>query len=207
MDRVSVAKVEGLLQQSPGLWRGRALSQDPEPGIATGFSSLDKHLAGRGWPRGAISEILSDQPGGAMTLLMPALATLSREAEQIILIAPPYIPYAPGFAMNGVDLTRLLLVDSRDEKESLWVLEQVLGAGCGAALFWPQQLSRVALRRLQLAAERGGGIGFLLRQPQLAEESSPAALRLQIAAAGNVVNILKRRGGWPVKGIRLDVDP
>ena len=199
-------KVEELLRQGQGLWRGSELSQEPDPGIATGFSSLDKQLPGRGWPRGAISEILSDRPGGAMALLMPALASLSRQSQQIILVAPPYIPYAPGFFINGVDLSRLLLVNGRDEKECLWVLEQVLNAGCGAALSWPQRLSRMALRRLQLAAERGGGIGFLLRQPQFSAESSPAALRLRISAAGNLADILKRRGGWPVKGIRLDVN-
>lgn len=201
---MSSVGVENLLRQGSGLWRGRELYPDSAPAIATGFPSLDRHLAGRGWPRRAITEILSDRPGGAMALLMPALATLSREAKQIILVAPPYIPYAPGFSINGVDLTRLLLVNGRDAKECLWVLEQVLDAGCGAALSWPQRLSRIALRRLQLAAERGGSAGFLLRQPQLAWESSPAALRLWVAAAGNTVDILKRRGGWPLAGIRLD---
>lgn len=116
---------------------------------------------------------------------------------------PPYIPYAPGLLINGVDLTRLLLVHSRNEEESLWALEQVLSAGCGAALGWPQALHRTALRRLQLAAERGGGVGFLLCRPRLVRESSPAALRLRVTAAGNKVDILKRRGGWPVEGVAL----
>jgi len=197
-------QVESLLRQGSGLWRGGEFYLDAGPGIATGFPALDRHLAGHGWPRGAITEILSDHPGGAMALLMPALATLSREAKQIILVAPPYIPYAPGFVMSGVDLTRLLLVNSRNEKECLWVLEQVLGAGCGAALSWLQVSHRTALRRLQLAAERGGGTGFLLRQSRLARDSSPAALRLRVTRAGNLVDILKRRGGWPVEGIELD---
>ncbi|HXK57628.1 MAG: translesion DNA synthesis-associated protein ImuA [Gammaproteobacteria bacterium] len=197
-------EVENLLRQGSVLWRGGALYPDSGSGIATGFPSLDRHLAGRGWPRQAVIEILSSRPGGAMLLLMPALATLSREAKQIVLIAPPYIPYAPGFSLHGVDLTRLLLVKGRDEKECLWVLEQVLGAGCGAAVYWPQRLSRIALRRLQLAAERGGGSGFLLRRPELIPESTSAALRLRVAAAGDTADILKRRGGWPVEGIRLD---
>ena len=202
---MSGMSVESLLRQGSGLWRGGGgLYQAPGSGIATGFPSLDRHLTGCGWPRGGISEIISDRPGGGMALLMPALATLSREAKQIVLVSPPYIPYAPGFVLNGVDLTRLLLVNSQDEKECLWVLEQVLGAGCGAALCWPRRLSRIALRRLQLAAGRGGGAGFLLRRPQLTGESSAVALRLRVAATGNAVDILKRRGGWPVEGVRLD---
>ena len=195
--------VENLLRQGSCLWRGGEFYPDSDPGIATGFSSLDRHLAGCGWPRRAIIEILSDRPGGAMALLMPALATLSREAKEIILVAPPYVPYAPGFSINGVDLTRLLLVKGRNEKECLWVLEQVLDAGCAAPLSWPQRLSGMALRRLQLAAERGGGCGFLLRRSHWERDSSPAALRLRVAAAGNRVDILKRRGGWPVEGIEL----
>lgn len=202
---MNAVSVESLLRQGSGLWRGREIQLDPGLGIATGFPSLDKQLAGSGWPRGAITEILSDRPGGAMVLLMPALAALSREeGKQIILIAPPYIPYAPGFSLNGVDLSRLLLVNGRDEKACLWVLEQVLGAGCGAALFWPQALQRTVLRRLQLAAERGGAAGFLLCRPQLAVASSPVALRVRVDAAGSMVDIMKRRGGWPVEGIRLD---
>ena len=199
-DRIEVAE---LLRQGSGLWRSGEFYPDRESGIATGFPLLDRHLAGHGWPRGAVVEILSDHPGGAMVLLLPALATLSQEAKQIVLVAPPYIPYAPGLLINGVDLTRLLLVHSRNEEESLWALEQVLNAGCGAALGWPQALQRTALRRLQLAAERGGGVGFLLCRPRLVRESSPAALRLRVTAAGNKVDILKRRGGWPVEGVAL----
>jgi hypothetical protein len=201
---MSITTIDALLHQGSGLWRARELYQDAEPGIATGFAALDRHLAGRGWPRRAISEILSDRPGGGMALLMPALAALSREQRQIVLVAPPYIPYAPAFVISGVDLSRLLVVDSQHEKESLWVLEQVLGAGCAAALCWPRRLNRTALRRLQLAAERGGGSGFLLSRPQAAAESSPIALRLLLATSGNSVDILKRRGGWPLAGIRLD---
>ena len=201
---MSGESVESLLRQGSGLWRGREIQLDPGLGIATGFPALDRHLAGSGWPRGAITEIFSDRPGGAMALLMPALAVLSREeGKQIVLVAPPYIPYAPGFSLNGVDLGKLLLVNGRDEKACLWVLEQVLGAGCGAALCWPQALHRTALRRLQLAAERGAAAGFLLCRPQPAAASSPAALRLRLAAAGNRVDILIRRGGWPVQGIVL----
>jgi hypothetical protein len=52
------------------------------------------------------------------------------------------------------------------------------------------------LRRLQLAAETGGAIGFVFRPLAAARETSPAALRVQVSVAesGPRVEILKCRG-------------
>ena len=102
-----------------------------------------------------------------------------------------------------MDLNRVLLVDAAEER-ILWALEQVLTAGCAAALAWPRRLTRTALRRLQLAAEKGGSAGFLLRDTAAAAEGSTAArLRLRIATDGSSAAILKRPGGWPVAEIPL----
>jgi len=192
-----------LLQQRGDLWRGGEPSSSVPPAVPTGFDALDRQLAGNGWPLGAITEILTDGGwGDALALLAPALALLSRESRWIVMVAPPHIPYAPGLAARGVDLSSLLLLYPQGEQEQLWALEQSLRAGgvCAAVLAWPGQLNSSRLRRLQLASEAGNSAGFLFRPERAGDEPSSAALRLRLSGRGEL-DILKRRGGWPVRGI------
>jgi cell division inhibitor SulA/protein ImuA len=193
--------LENLLQERPDLWRaGDPASPAGAEAVPTGFPVLDRELAG-GWPRGALIELLAAGQGlGVFGLLLPALARLSRESAWIAWIAPPCLPYAPGLAQPGIDLSRLLLLDTRGPRESLWALEQALRSGnCSAVLGWPEGLQGPTLRRLQLAAEAGGASAWLFRPEAAAREVSPAVLRLRVScvsSGGLKVEILKRRGGW-----------
>ncbi len=196
-----------MIQQRADLWRGRIPRPLEEKGVPTGFVELDRELAGGGWPRGALTEILSPHQGReALRLMVPALIRLSREARWIAWVAPPYLPYAPGLAGRGVELSRLLMITPGDEQMCLWGLEQALRSGaCSAALAWPEQMEMAALRRLQLAAEAGNALAFLFRPEQAAHRASPAALRLRVRclADGMAVDVLKRQGGWAVGPLRL----
>ena len=178
--------------------------------VSTGFSALDARLSGGGWPRGALTEVLMPQHGiGALRLLMPALARLSQEEDRwICWVAPPYIPYAPALVGGGVDLSRVLLVHPDAHQDGLWAVEQSLRSGtCSAVLAWPTLDDSTALRRLQLAAEAGDALGFLFRPRRLAEQPSPAALRIQLQPEpGNAlsVSIIKHRGGRASGPLRLN---
>lgn len=201
--------LDSLLQRTD-VWRGGVAA--PPAGLASGFAALDARLNG-GWPRGAVSELLFARAGiGELTLLMPALARLSREGRWLVLVAPPYVPYAPALVRAGVDLARAVVVEPGAAREALWAAEQALRAGaCGAVLLWREEIEPRALRRLQLAAETGGGLGVLFRSLRHAGESSPAALRLRLRGiAGRrrrlEVAVLKRRGGWPGGPITVEVD-
>jgi cell division inhibitor SulA/protein ImuA len=199
--------LSNLVQQRRDLWRGSDHAPAAGSVVSSGFEQLDRALAG-GWPQGAATEILSGGEGmGAMALVLPALAALSGGSRWIALVGPPHIPYAPALAAAGVELSRLLLVWPKHERESLWAVEQALRSGtCGAVLVWPQRgLKPAVLRRLQLAAASGGSLGFLFRTERAAAEYSPSALRLQVrpAAEGMEVELLKRRGGWPGSRIYL----
>ncbi len=188
------------LMQRAGIWRGKDLAPSIR-GISSGFADLDTLLPGQGWPCGALTEILTEREGiGALRLLIPALARLSREDRWLTFVAPPYIPYAPALADLGVDLSHLLLVHERDGRDKLWALEQALRSGtCSAVLGWLPRIDPAVLRRLQLAAEAGDALGVLFRPQRTASDASPAALRLQVKAAdtGIKVKVLKSRGGWP----------
>ena len=183
--------------QHPAIWRGCNLASLTQPGLPSGFAQLDRELPGGGWPTGMLTEILSQHEGiGELRLLAPVLAGLCAQGKFIIWIAPPHLPYAPALTAAGIDLSRIVVVRAAAQ-DALWATEQALRSNaCGAVLSWPQRPRFTDLRRLQVAAEGGQGLALLFRPSNAATESSPAPLRLELAAhAGELaVHILKRRG-------------
>jgi hypothetical protein len=175
----------------------------------TGFSALDRLLPGGGWPLSALTEIHHAQTSiGELRLLMPTLARLSRQGRWVAIIAPPYIPYAPALAAFGLDLSRVLLVHPKSQKDGLAALEQGLRSGtCGAVIAWPRQVDADAMQRLQAAAKAGKTWGILFRDPVSQEEPSSAAVRLRLEERdGNtVVHVLGKRNTDSGNALTLDL--
>jgi cell division inhibitor SulA/protein ImuA len=199
------------IPEHPALWRGESVSAAP-PGVATGFPALDALLPGGGWPANALTEIFAARPGiGELSLLVPTLARLSgTDRRWIMLIAPPYLPYAPALAAAGVDLARLVVVRPRSAAEALWAARQALASGsCSALLAWLAASGAASLRRLQLAAEGAHTVAVLYRPAGAAAASSPAALKLFLEATGGklAVHVLKRRGSLLTQPVLLEVRP
>ena len=196
------------LLENPRLWRGRNPAQGMA-GLASGYERLDRHLPGGGWPQHALTEILTEHYGiGELRLLMPALAALSTadnsagfsEPGWIAWVAPPFQPYPPALQQWGIDLSHMLIVRPKTDKEVLWSAEQALSSGtCAAVLLWPEQLDDQSSRRLQLAAEKGNSWAIAFRPLTARSEPSAAALRieLQVNASGTRLSIVKSRGGRP----------
>ncbi len=200
----------GLLQAilaRPDVWRGDALAAAPLPGVATGFAALDAELPGGGWPRGGLVELLLAQSGiGELSLLMPALASLSlNERAWIACIAPPQPLFAPAWASAGVNLAQLV-VTRAGIGDAAWACARVLDTtGVGALLAWLPACPGNTLRRLQILAERGRTLAFVMRPAHCADQPSPAPLRLRLDAGPEkhrpagyrslAVQVLKRRGG------------
>ena len=181
----------------PGVWRRRspaATSIDAQP---SGHATLDALLPGGGWPRGALCELLVEHDGiGECALVLPALAALTRARRRVALITPPYLPYAPALAAAGIDLQQVVQIDA-GTPDTHWSIEQCLRSGCcGAVLGWLPRVDYRELRRLQLAAESGGTIGFVFRPLAAANEASPSPLRLRITTTQGEpqVELLKCRG-------------
>ena len=214
------AQVEQLLDPEAGahsLWRARDFAQDAagqrSSGIGTGFAALDAALFDRGWPRAGLVELLGDTWGiGELRLLLPALVTLTAtENRWIAWIDPPFVPYAPALEAAGIDLAKVLLIRPEGKGEAIWALEQALKTGaCSAVLGWlPEtELGFSELRRLLIAARQGGAWCTLFRPGSAARSASGAELRLRLTPQGCdllQVEIVKRRGGWPLAGIAVDL--
>jgi len=195
-------KIARLLEH-PAIWRGRSAAQ--RSGLPTGFAALDEYLPDGGWPRTGLIEILVSRFGsGELTLLVPALATLTRAAAArwCAWITPPLVPFAPALVSCGVVLDRVAVIggarqDARFRGDpGMWAFEQTLGSGaCDAVLGWMRQVKARDIRRLQLAAERGRTLGVLFRPRRAAREATAAVLRLgaEPLVAGVRLTILKGR--------------
>ncbi|UTW11121.1 translesion DNA synthesis-associated protein ImuA [Marinobacterium rhizophilum] len=194
--------LEQLLEQG-AVWRASDTVGEPcVAGFYSGHEELDQMLNGQGWQPGSLVEMLYDTEGcGELRLLLPLLAA---SAERWVLwVDPPHIPYAPALKAAGVALDRLLLVRSNSRRDRLWCLEQALKSGCcSAVLGWLGDVPQQALRRLQLAAAQGQGLGFIFRPTACREQHSAAPYRLLLepdqAPDKLAVSVLKRRGGWPL---------
>jgi len=191
----------------PDIWRGRC-AEAALPAVASGHAALDAELPGRGWPRGAVTELLCDGAGqGELGLLLPALRQLGTTGW-LLFIAPTYALHAPAWAAAGVPLDKLVVVRSPlsamgrraklDALNLLWAAEQALRSDAPAAVVcWSAQADARAVRRLQAAAAPSHAAMFLFRPRCHAAHASAAPLRLALMSGTDGaldVSILKRRG-------------
>ncbi len=195
------------MQTSHRLWRGL----DPlPPGLPTGFATLDAALPTRGWPAGSVIEVITPAWGiGELRLFLPLMQRLSQQGRHAAWIAPPYVPYAPALLHAGISLAGIVIIQPQHPQQVLWSMERLLcTAACGLAVAWPQQLTSLALRRLQLAAHSGHSLGVLFRRQHadLRRPTLPAALSLRLDAVENgmAIEFLKARGGCRQPRVTLD---
>lgn len=180
------------------VWRGRAV-HTPASDQPTGWPTLDAALSSSGWPEASLTEILLPADGvGELQLVLPTLARFTQAGRTVVVVAPPYVPYAPGWEARGVVMSRVDIVTA-DPRDVLWATEQCLRSGsCAAVLAWPTHADDRALRRLQVAADTGKALAFVFRDRRHATQASPAALRLELETQPLLqVRVRKCRGGNP----------
>ncbi len=98
--------------------------------------------------------------------------------------------YGPGLARFGWDTERLVVVDGDDDTEVLWAMEEALRSPAVAvAVAEVERVDLFATRRLQLAAEAGGGAGLLLRSVAPAIEPSAALTRWQVRPLSSATSV------------------
>lgn len=158
---------------------------------STGLAAMDEILPA-GLARGAVHELLLDDENYSpafVAIQLPLLvlregvggegrvrscATRHRPSSlphsqstgrgSVIWSDPARTLYPPALFQN-VNPQQLFILRPRDLQEELWALAECLRCrGVGAVIArLPARLHRNDVRRLQLAAERGGGIGVFLR--------------------------------------------
>jgi protein ImuA len=142
---------------------------------------------------------------GHAVFAVTLLSKLSIKAP-ILWVSPHPSAYPPGLAWAGLDPARCLFAQVKDDAESLGMLEVALRGGM-AGVAECHAVSRLAARRLALAARVGNGIGFLLRHaPSFTPADSTAfATRWMISPARSEIpgasrlraELLYAKGGQP----------
>ena len=152
--------------------------------LSTGFPALNRLLADGGLRRGALTEWVGDVLGsGAVTLAMVVAAHMLREEGTLVVIddVGEMGDFHPVGAMQlGIPLDRTVVIRPDTAKSALWAWEQSLRCP-GIALTFGKINTRNdrAIRRLQMAAESSGGMGFLIPPP--GHVGTPwAATRIQV---------------------------
>jgi hypothetical protein len=97
---------------------------------------------------------------------------------------PQAVLYPPALAGAGIALERLFLLRPKNEADEVWAVAECLRCkGVAATIASPRHLSRIEARRLQLAAEDGGGVGILLRRSDAGSTQYAAATRWLVTPA------------------------
>lgn len=132
----------------------------PDCGRFSTHSVLDRALTGNSLRRGSLVEVFGNGTRLAAVLAREAL----REGGAIVVVDPAKRFYPPAAAALGIDLDRLIVIQRGSPSESDWIVTQALGClAIDAVLCWPHKLDGKMFRRWQLAAERGGSVGLLVR--------------------------------------------
>lgn len=130
---VALAMPLDALLAARTVWRAGHGTATANGGESTGHAALDAVLPDGGWPRRALTELLLPAHGiGEIALLLPTLARMTGAGSRVVLVAPPYVPYAPAWQAGGVALQQLEIVQA-EPRDALWAFEQCLRSGAGLA--------------------------------------------------------------------------
>jgi len=183
------ARLEGLRAQIAALEAG---TRTLHPVLPFGDARVDECLAGGGLGLGRWHELggegMEVETCAAVAAFTAALAApLARKGEIVWVLRRDDL-FAPGLAGLGLPPDRLIGVCARDEAEALAAIEDALGTiGVAAVVGEVEAVSLVAGRRLQLACERHGATGLLIRRRPFGGKGtasgSASASRWKIAPA------------------------
>jgi hypothetical protein len=216
--RQLLEELRGKLQELEASFRpatGRA-----QEALPTGVGPLNPLLAGGGFRDGTIVEWLTAEEGSGAGLLafrsvVPWLdagqtcvviekgvgSLLETSARRHTQKAPdPFFEFEfyPAFlASLGIDLEQLLIVRP-SAKDVWWALEQsLLCRGVAVTVGWLDRVPERILRRLQLAAETGGGIGIFFRPAQVRTEPAWCHVRLLVRAMSSIADVRLQIADFP----------
>ena len=161
---------------------GGSLTPQHDRGFRTGLDVLDYLLPDHSFARGAVHEILFS--GGHPAAKFLALL-LARAAGGVVVWCDRLRTlYPPAVVAAGISVEKLFLLRPPGQAEQSWAVAECMRCpGVGVTVAPVATLSRVEALRYHLAAERGGGVGLLLRPLDRNASVYAAATRWLVAPA------------------------
>jgi cell division inhibitor SulA len=156
-------------------------------------------------------EWLVEQPGSsAGTLALLVARQACAQTGTLVVLDEARRFYPPAAAACGIDLQRLIVIRPRHRRDALWAWDQALRCPAVQAVWgWLETINDRWFRRFQLAAERSGCLGLLLRPGMSRGRPSWSELQLAISAGNSLsaervearrvrVEVVRCRGAaWP----------
>jgi protein ImuA len=180
-----------------------------------GIPRLDAILPGRRLAAGSLVELLAATEGaGVWSLALFLAKQVATKSNALVVVDSQRCFYPPAAAKLGLELARTIVVRPHLPSEAHAAVQEALRCSAvGAVIGWHQQLRGREYRQLQLAAEAGGSIGFILRPPGAVRAPSFAVLRLLVSpvvSTGSTrrlqVQVVRCRSGKEGQSLLLEMD-
>lgn len=152
------------------------------PVLPFGIGAIDERLGDGGLRLDALHEVASEGAGwgddAAATLFIAGIA--ARAWGPVLWVVRTRDLFAPGLYQAGLEPSRVLYAEARDDLEALALMEEGLRhRGLGAVIGEAKRVAMASTRRLQLAAEGGRTVALLLKRHSgngAREHSDPLAV-------------------------------
>lgn len=159
-------------------WQGFKQIENKEHRL--GLGELEKAFPGTLFPIGAIHEFISEskeEEASSSGFIGGLLSFLMQKGGIGLWISSSSQVFAPAINAFGVEPDRIIFVQMKKQSDILWALEEGLKCeGVGVVIAEVQDIDFVQSRRLQLAVEKSGVTGFVLRlQPRFLGATACAA--------------------------------
>ncbi|MCC7423684.1 MAG: hypothetical protein IT428_25740 [Planctomycetaceae bacterium] len=157
-------------------WRGRGIFCAKEVGRdslvrSAGLVGVEWVLQRMRTEGGGLSEWLSHEGSGVATVVLGVLRAASCQGRGIVLVEGAQPLFPPAWGALGIDAHPAAWIRPGSDQERYWAIEQALRCkGVGGVMAWVDRIPERSMRRLQLAAEQGGGQGFLIRPVEARRE-------------------------------------
>lgn len=135
--------------------------------IATGIEEIDQSLPCGSLPLAAIHEFITEnaeEGAAASGFLSGLLSSITKKDGYIVWIVKTLNVFPPSLKCFGLNPDRIIFMELPKEKEALWAMEDALRCeGLAAVVCEVSDPDLTATRRMQIAVEKSGVTGFILR--------------------------------------------
>jgi len=138
------------------------------------------------FPKSAIHEFLTIKPEHAAAckgFVAGILHSLMKQGGACLWISTSRTLFPPALKIFGVEPHRIIFIDLQREKDILWAMEEALKCeGLAAVIAEVREINLTASRRLQLAVEKSGVTGLVLRNDARSLSTTACVARWRITA-------------------------
>jgi protein ImuA len=194
------------LQQDILLWQGFK-PPGAAAGEAVGLGKIEKAFPGGVFPKKAIHEFITVEPEDAAAsdgFIAGLLAVLMGDGAACVWISTARKLFPASLCLFNADPQRFIFMDVARERDVLWIMEEALKCeGLAAVVAELGELSLIESRRLQLAVERSGVTGFILRKDARKAASTVATARWKITPVASETGNQMPGIGFPRWNVEL----